>query len=231
MYWEFMQKRVERAVLDSYKSMYRIVRIFVGNEKDAFDIVRDSVYKAVRSTEKIKSQRYIRVWIYKILLELSMDFLNKNQKEICFEELFDVYEWGIEGYHLDLDMKRAMGILSDRERAVVILHYFEGRRLEEIAMILNANMGTVQSLLYRSLDNLEVEMLEDRMEDVEKRLGEMKKNYEEMDISPDLKIRVDRSIKQAKADAIRQRNTVSSFHIFKRVLNPYYNRKQGLRPF
>ena len=183
MYWEFMQKRVEKVVLDSYKSMYRIARTFVGNEKEAFDIVQDSVYKAARSTEKVKSQRYIRTWVYKIVLERSMDFLMKNQKEISLEELFDVYEWGIEGHHQNLDMKRVLGILSDRERAVIILHYFEGRELEEIGMILNANMGTVRSLLYRSLENLETEMGKDRMEHVEKWLEEMRKNYEDIDLS------------------------------------------------
>ncbi len=219
MYWEFMQKRVEKVVLDSYKSMYRIVRSLVGNEKEAFDIVQDSVYKAVRSTEKIKSQRYIGTSVYKIVLECSMDFLMKNQKEISFEELFDVYEWGIEGHHQNLDMKRALGILSNRERAVVILHYFEGRELEEIGMILNANMGTVKSLLYRSLENLETEIGKDRMEYVEKWLVEMRGNYEDMVIPSDLKIRVGRSIKQAKADTIRQQNSVTRFLIFKRVLN------------
>lgn len=219
MYWEFMQKRVEKVVLDSYKSMYRIARTFVGNENDAFDIVRDSVYKAARGSEKIKGQRYVRIWLYKIVLDLSMDCLNKKQKEISLEELFDVYGWRTEDSHQDLDMKRALGSLGDRERAVVILHYFEGMKLEEIAMILNANMGTVQSLLYRSLDNLETEMLEDRMKYVEKRLEEMKKRYEDLAVPSELKIRVDRSIKQAKADTIRQQNSLTRFPFFKRVFN------------
>ena len=111
------------------------------------------------------------------------------------------------------------GILSDRERAVIILHYFEGRELEEIGMILNANMGTVRSLIYRSLENLETEMGKDRMEHVEKWLEEMRKNYEDIDIPSELKKRVDRGIKQAKADSIRQQNSVNPFHIFKQVLN------------
>ena len=219
MYWEFMQKRVEKVVLDSYKSMYRIARTFVGNEKEAFDIVRDSVYKAARSSEKMKSQRFVRTWIYKMVLDLSIDCLSKKQKEISLEELFDVYGWEIEDYHQELDMKRALGSLGDRERAVVILHYFEGMKLEEIAMILNANIGTVKSLLYRSLDNLETEMLEDRMKYVEKRLEEMKKRYEDLAVPPELKIRVDRGIKQAKADTIRQQNSLTRLQIFKRVFN------------
>ena len=219
MYWEFMQKRVEKVVMDSYKSMYRIARTFVGNEKEAFDIVRDSVYKAARSSEKMKSQRFVRTWIYKMVLDLSIDCLSKKQKEISLEELFDVYGWEIEDYHQELDMKRALGSLGDRERAVVILHYFEGMKLEEIAMILNANIGTVKSLLYRSLDNLETEMLEDRMKYVEKRLEEMKKRYEDLAVPPELKIRVDRGIKQAKADTIRQQNSLTRLQIFKRVFN------------
>lgn len=217
MYREKMQNRVEEALLDVYESMYRIAETYIGNEEAALNIVRDSVYRAVRDTTQVKSERYIETWIYKIVMNVSTESLSKKQREISFEELFDVYEAGTKYRYLDI--KRLLDTLSDRERAVVILHFFEDKRLEEIAVILNANMGTVKSLLCRSLEKLMAEMKESRQLQGDDWLEKMREQYDAVAIPADLKIRVDRSIKQAKADAVRQKNSVSHFHIFKRVLN------------
>ena len=51
-------------------------------------------------------------------------------------------------------MQRAMEALSKEDRAVVVLKYFEDMKLEEIADILDENVNTVKSRLYRSLKKL-----------------------------------------------------------------------------
>lgn len=45
-------------------------------------------------------------------------------------------------------------------RSVVVLRYFEDLTLEEIAGILNENLSTVKTRLYKSLKLLRVEMSE-----------------------------------------------------------------------
>ena len=46
----------------------------------------------------------------------------------------------------------------------MILRYFEDKKLEDIAYILNANLSTVKSLLYRSLKKLKLEMVEGELQ-------------------------------------------------------------------
>lgn len=164
MHREKMRKRVEEAILDSYESMYRIAMTYVRNEEDALDIVQDSVYKAIRNAGQVKNERYIETWICKIVINTTMDFFKKNQREIPIEELFEVYETGVEDTYRDLDTEKALDSLSERERAVIILRFFEDKRLEEIAVILNANISTIKSLLYRSLKKLKVEMMEGELQ-------------------------------------------------------------------
>ena len=164
MHREKMRKRVEEAILDSYESMYRIAMTYVRNEEDALDIVQDSVYKAIRNAGQVKNERYIETWICKIVINTAMDFFKKNQREIPIEELFEVYETGVEDTYRDWDTEKALDSLSERERAVIILRFFEDKRLEEIAVILNANISTIKSLLYRSLKKLKVEMMEGELQ-------------------------------------------------------------------
>lgn len=155
-----MQQKVEDAVLNAYETMYRIAYTYVKNEEDALDIVQESAYKAIRNCGQVKKERYIQTWICRIVINTSMDFLRKTQREFPIEELYEVNEPGITDQYEDFDMTKALNTLTERERAVVILRYFEDKKLEDIAYILNANLSTVKSLLYRSLKKLKLEMVE-----------------------------------------------------------------------
>ena len=159
-----MQQKVEDAVLNAYETMYRIAYTYVKNEEDALDIVQESAYKAIRNCEQAKKERYIQTWICRIVINTSMDFLRKTQREFPIEELYEVNEPGITDQYEDFDMTKALNTLTERERAVVILRYFEDKKLEDIAYILNANLSTVKSLLYRSLKKLKLEMVEGELQ-------------------------------------------------------------------
>lgn len=164
MHGKGMQQKVEDAVLNSYETMYRIAYTYVKNEEDALDIVQESAYKAIRNCGQVKKERYIKTWLCRIVINTAMDFLRKTQKEFPIEELYEVNEPEITDQYEDFDMTRAMNTLTERERAVVILRYFEDKKLEDIAYILNANLSTVKSLLYRSLKKLKLEMVEGELQ-------------------------------------------------------------------
>ncbi|MEV6039001.1 SigE family RNA polymerase sigma factor [Nonomuraea sp. NPDC052116] len=51
----------------------------------------------------------------------------------------------------------AIGGLSQRQRAVIVLHYFEGRTLAQVADIAGCSLGTVKTQLSRALTRLRVD--------------------------------------------------------------------------
>ncbi|GAA3660448.1 hypothetical protein GCM10022224_024780 [Nonomuraea antimicrobica] len=51
----------------------------------------------------------------------------------------------------------AIGALSPRQRAVIVLHYFEGRTLTQVADIVGCSLGAVKSQLGRALTRLRVD--------------------------------------------------------------------------
>ena len=59
-----------------------------------------------------------------------------------------------EDQYEDIDLKRAIDGLEEQDKAVVILRFFEDMKLEEIAEILDENLNTVKSRLYRSIKKL-----------------------------------------------------------------------------
>lgn len=158
MHWKKMQSKVEEEVLNSYEMMYRIAFSYVYNPDDAMDIVQESAYKAIYNAGQVKNEKYIKTWICKIVIHASVDFMKKNQKEIPVEQLYEKDEPSVQDTYQDFDTMQALDSLEEREKAVVILRYFEDRKLEDIAIILDENINTIKSILYRSLKKLKIEI-------------------------------------------------------------------------
>lgn len=58
-------------------------------------------------------------------------------------------------------IKRALGALSDRQRAAVVLRYFNDYDVDAIAEALGCATGTVRSLISRALPILRVHLMDD----------------------------------------------------------------------
>lgn len=87
----------------------------------------------------------------------AIDLIRKNKKEVIGIE---DYEYGAEDSYQDFDTLDALNVLSPREKQVIVLRFFEDMKLAEIAEILNENLNSVKSVLYRSLKKLKTELAE-----------------------------------------------------------------------
>lgn len=166
----FSQKRenanrelVEQILLERYNQYYRLAYRYAHNEADAFDIVQNGAYKAIRSSHTLKEPQYAQTWVYRIMLNECFQYL-KRPSAASYEELQDRY--GLEGeaaedQYADIDLQKALETLGEKDRSVVILKYFEDMKLSEIADILEENVNTVKSRLYRSLRKLQSLLLEE----------------------------------------------------------------------
>ena len=61
-----------------------------------------------------------------------------------------------------MDLEEAVGKLSEMERTLIILRFYEDKQLSEIAEILEENLSTVKSRLYRTLGKLRAELAKKR---------------------------------------------------------------------
>ena len=152
-----LQQKVEDQILDNYEAMYRLAYSYVRNEEDALDIVQESVYKAIKNAGKVQQEAYIRTWIWRIVMNTAVDLIRSRKNETGLEE---AGETGKEDTYQDFDTLEALKILEPREKAVIVLRFFEDQKLEDIARTLQENTNTVNTILYRSLKKLRVELTE-----------------------------------------------------------------------
>ncbi len=147
---------IEDIILENYNQYYRLAYSYVHNAEDASDIVQNGAYKAIRSEASLKNPEYAKTWVYRIMLNECFGYL-KQTRFLSYEAMQE--ENGIEaGYmedkYSDMDLQRALDALSQKDKAIVILKYFEDKKLEEIAEILDENVNTIKSRLYRAMERL-----------------------------------------------------------------------------
>lgn len=156
-----IKKQVADYVIANKEDYYRLAYSYVKNTNDALDIVQESIFKALSSIALLKEPSYIKTWFYRIVVNTSLDFLRKQKKIVIVEEetLCSLDLGDIDDYQ-DIDLQAALDALPDNYRSIVILKYFEDLKIEEIAEILNENINTVKTRLYKSLKVLRMKIEE-----------------------------------------------------------------------
>lgn len=157
---------VEQAILENYNQYYRLAYRYVHNEEDASDIVQDGAYKALKSSHTLKNPEYVQTWVYRIMLNRCFQYL-KKPKSVSYDALQDAGGIEIdyaEDQYANIDLQKAIDALPDRDKAIVILRYFEDKKLDEIAEILGESVNTVKSRLYRCMKKLRGMLSEEGMQ-------------------------------------------------------------------
>lgn len=143
---------VHECLVKNYEKYYRIAYTYVFQEQDAMDIVQEAAYKAILKSDTLKQPEYADTWICRIVMNEAVRFLEKYRgRTVNMEE---VPEQGADDQIADVDLHRALDRLDEKERAIVVLRYFEEEKLENIGRMMNLNVNTVKSRLYRAVDKL-----------------------------------------------------------------------------
>ena len=154
MHFFFAQKEeknqdlIEQIILENYNCYYRLAYSYVHNEEDAGDIVQNGAYRALKGSHTLKHPEYAQSWVYRIMLNECFRYL-KQPKFLSYEAVQEE-----KGFDMGYTEDRYMNIDLMQAKAVVILRFFEDKKLEEIADILEENVNTVKSRLYRSMKKL-----------------------------------------------------------------------------
>lgn len=146
-------------IMDHKESFYRFAYSYVRNQEDALDIVQDSIHKALRKQHQLKDTAMMKSWFYRIIATTSLDFLRKKKRwYVADDDSLEVLASSSVDTYKNLDLEQAMNQLPPSYKTIVILRFFEDLKLEEIASVLDENINTVKTKLYKALKILRIEM-------------------------------------------------------------------------
>ena len=148
--------------IDMVRSEQKGLRRFLltlcgGDRMTADDIAQETLMKAYLALSKYDERQKARLWLMKIAYNT---FLNHHAQTTRHRyEDIDATAMISSQYSSDesfryQELLQAMAQLPDSERTTLILHYFEGYKVEEIAQITNCTDAAVKKRLQRGREEL-----------------------------------------------------------------------------
>lgn len=138
---------------------YYLAYSYTKNEQDALDVVQDSIQKALLSLSTLQDEQHMKSWFYKIVVRTAIDFLRKHKREqvVDNEKLVVLSPKQVDTYD-NIDLTGALNRLSTTYREVIVLRYFEDLKIEDVAHVLDINVNTAKSRLYKALKLLRIQL-------------------------------------------------------------------------
>jgi len=124
-----------------------------GDRMLADHVAQDAVLRAFASLDRFDPARPLRPWLKRITVNLAIDELRRERRHAragrWMTELRPVAPFDDDPELLDA-LVEAVRELPERQRLVVVLHYWLDTGVEEISSILEIPVGTVVSRLSRA---------------------------------------------------------------------------------
>ena len=152
-------------VRQNQRRIYRILLLHVRDADAADSLTQDCFLRAFKHREKFRGDCSLETWLIRIAINLARDH-TKNRRRLFWARLFrSDAEPAMAPADPRLSPEKlllvreevaalwsAVGDLAHRQRSVFVLHFGEEMTLEEIAAVLEMELGTVKSHLSRALE-------------------------------------------------------------------------------
>lgn len=150
------------------RKAYGFVVGMMGHRQDAEDILQEGFLKAYDGLADFRAEASFKTWLYRILINLTRDRLRRNARTRRIFSL-SMDEPDLEGRAKEFadrgpspaeqaqekDMQKALeeavSFLSDRQKEVFSLRYFQGLKTGEISSILGCSTATVKVHMFRAV--------------------------------------------------------------------------------
>jgi len=180
---EVLVRRSRRGDLTAYDDLvkryqeriYATIYHMTSNHEDANDLAQESFIKAFQALGSFKGGSSFYTWLYRIAVNKTINFLKqrKNRLHMSLNDMdfnaehdpdlmalishkTPLRDAGLS--ELQEKLNAALLKLSDQHRLVVVLHDVQGQSHEEIAKVMECNIGTVRSRLFYARQQLQSEL-------------------------------------------------------------------------
>ena len=132
---------------------YSVVRAIVLSHEDAEDAVQEGFLHAHRALDRFRPDQPFGAWLYRIMANAALDLVRRRKVRDA-DELPDniaiPFRDPAESGELRERLQEALLHLTDRQRAVIVLHDVEGFTHGEIGRTLGIPEGTARSDLHHA---------------------------------------------------------------------------------
>lgn len=144
----------------------RFVERMIGEHRDAEDLVQTAFLRVWQGASRWEPKAKFSTWFYRVLHNLCMDHFRRARTpaEVLDDALPDgspTSEERLAGTQRGQRIRKALASLPERQRAAIVLCYYEERSQAEAAALIGVSEGALESLLSRARATLKKRLREE----------------------------------------------------------------------
>lgn len=148
------QRQAFGIIVQKYsEQLYWQVRRIVMNHDDADDVMQNAMLKAWNSIDSFRSDSKLSTWLYRIVINESLDFIRRQKKQAAVSTDNDMTgiantlmaDRYFDGDEAQAKLQAAIALLPEVQRTVFNLRYYEEMKYSEISQILNTSEGALKA--------------------------------------------------------------------------------------
>lgn len=156
-----------RLVLQNERKIYGMALRMLGDREEAAETTQEVFLSAFRGLDRFQENAKFSTWLFRIAVNRCISKLRKRPPlQMSIEEQPELMEWtralsrdGGQEAEVFREQRRqavlrSLQKLSDEQRTVLELKFFQENTFEEIGDIIRTPISTVKSRFYAALDNL-----------------------------------------------------------------------------
>jgi RNA polymerase sigma-70 factor (ECF subfamily) len=170
----YLVARAQEGYLDAYEMLvqrhsamaYRVALRLCGNHHDAQDIAQEALIAAWENLARFRAGSTFSTWLYQIVTRRALNKVTRSRGADLVDLLEEVAD-PIAGPAAQAERNLAVDAVTDAlaalpfaQRAVVVLHHFEGLSYAEVAEVTRSTVPAVRSHLFRARRTLGLKLEE-----------------------------------------------------------------------
>lgn len=152
-------------IVNQYSTlMLHTALTIVGDRDTAEDIVQDALIQAWHHLADLRKAGALRPWLVRIVINQGISFKRRLARTTAFmrqvlsEQEIDLVAQAAEDHkgrmERDWDLAQTVETLPIKQRVVIVLHYYNGMTLPEMAQALHISENTLKKRIQAALSNL-----------------------------------------------------------------------------
>ncbi|MGH8793307.1 MAG: SigE family RNA polymerase sigma factor [Stackebrandtia sp.] len=146
----------EEFAISHTPSLLRSAYLLTGDQQHAEDLVQIALARAHRAWKRIENHGNAPAYTRKIMYHQQVSFWRRRRVIEKFSEkpVEQAIPDSTGAVDLKVSLRQSLRTLSPKQRAVVVLRFFEDRSVSETAEVLECSEGTVKTQTFRALNKL-----------------------------------------------------------------------------
>ena len=130
-------------IIDNQEQFYRLAYSYVHEKEAALDIVQNASVRALENCDSIRDSRVVKTWFYRIVVNESLRYLKRSQRELAKEPEEFRNIPAKEEPETDDELYRKIDRLPVELKTVIILRFYEELSLKEIAQVIDCSLSKI----------------------------------------------------------------------------------------